>query len=204
MTREVREKIFEPFFTTKGLGKGTGLGLATVYGIVKQHRGHIEVESAPGEGTTFRLYFPAAEAQAEEEKRVSAPGSPMERGTETVLVAEDEDGVRDMIVATLEPLGYRVFPAASGEEALRIAEANPEDSIDLLLTDVILTGMNGRELAETLADRRPGMRVLYMSGYTDDIIAHHGVFDPGVAFFTQPFTPGELATRIRSVLGGEV
>jgi PAS domain S-box-containing protein len=198
MTDEVRERVFEPFFTTKKIGKGTGLGLATVYGIVKQHNGHIFAFSEPGEGTTFKVYFPALEEEQFSEqlngKVTRAPG-----GEETLLVVDDDPMVRKLVVDTLRPLGYGLLEASGGEDALGVSRKLSRE-IDLLLTDVIMTGMNGRELAEKLKENRPDTRILYMSGYTDEIIAHYGVLDEGIAFIQKPLTPTSLAQKVRGVL----
>jgi PAS domain S-box-containing protein len=190
-------RVFEPFFTTKERDKGTGLGLSTVYGIVKQHGGNIRVYSEPERGTTFKIYFP----------RLSADSSPAEAavtfdsigGTETLLVAEDDAAVRETACTLLERLGYQVFSAASGARALEVAAAH-EGEIVLLLSDVIMPGMNGRELYEKLAVTRPDLRVLYMSGYTEEAIARHGVLRPGTALLQKPFSVRELAAMVREIL----
>ncbi len=197
MSHEVQKKIFEPFFTTKELGKGTGLGLATIYGIVKQHKGHIFVYSEPGNGTTFKVYLPivpGGEPPIDQAEEIEIQG-----GTETILVAEDEPAILNLVARVLPPLGYRVLGAASGEEALEISKQTPE-RIDLLLTDVIMPGINGRQLADTLAKTRPGTKVLYMSGYTDEVIAHKGVLEPGINFINKPLLPMDLAKKIREIL----
>src|SRR5881396_2639989 len=193
MDEEVQAHLFEPFFTTKPRGKGSGLGLATVYGIVRQSGGHIAVDSAPGRGATFRIYLPRVEAPLDPTDRptpVTAPAA----GSETILLVEDEHLVRLLARKVLERAGYRVLVAAGGAEALELAEryAGP---IHLLLTDVVMPGMNGRALMRRLAPLRPDLRVLYMSGYADEAVAQHGVLDPGTAFLQKPFTPGGLADR---------
>ncbi|MDA8164018.1 MAG: ATP-binding protein [Desulfobacteraceae bacterium] len=193
----IREKIFEPFFTTKGMGQGTGLGLATVFGIVKQHKGHIYLYSEPGKGTTFKVYLPAAAGEPESATAARLPGMP--GGRETILVVDDESSIRSLIADTLRPLGYRLLTAANGAEALAVARET-EGAIDLLLTDVVMKGMNGRELAESMIQERPEMKVLYMSGYTDNVIAHQGVLKPGITLLDKPLTPSLLASRIREVL----
>jgi two-component system, cell cycle sensor histidine kinase and response regulator CckA len=193
----IREKIFEPFFTTKGLGKGTGLGLATVFGIVKQHKGHIYLYSEPGKGTTFKIYLPVAAGETERSAAINRAAMP--GGSETILVVEDESSIRGLIVDTLEPLGYRLLTAATGDEALAV-NRQTEGAIDLLLTDVVMKGMNGREVAENLVQDRPGMKVVYMSGYTDNVIAHQGVLGPGVILLNKPLSPSFLSSRIREVL----
>ncbi len=197
MTPEVQARIFEPFFTTKEPGKGTGLGLSTVYGIVRQSDGHIHVESEPGHGTRFEVRFPRAEAPV----RVVSPGRPgtAPGGTERILLVEDNDQLRNLARETLEHAGYTVVPAADGAEALRVA-GQMDDRIDLVLTDVVMPGMSGRRLAEDLLAVRPALRVLYMSGYTDDAILLHGVSVAGVAFLPKPFMPSELARKVREVL----
>ena len=201
MDAETQKHIFEPFFTTKEKGKGTGLGLATVYGIVKQSEGYIWVDSAPGAGTTVRVYLPWVEAEpVPEPKPPVAPEQMPARGTETVLLVEDEDMVRRMTREVLEGAGYRVLEASSGFEALRVS-AGHGGRLDLLLTDVVMPGMSGRELAERLAPVRPGMKVLYMSGHTDDAIFHHGVTQAGTGFLQKPFTPDALERRVRDLLG---
>ncbi len=201
MTEEVREHLFEPFFTTKETGKGTGLGLAMVYGVVKQHGGHIQVETEPGAGTTFRIYLPATDEREEERSDPKAPPA-MHGGTETVLVVDDDSSVLRLIADTLRPLGYRVLEASRGEEALALCRSrNPP--VDLLLTDVIMPGMNGRELAEACRRVCPGIRVMFMSGYTDDVITHLGVLEEGVVFLTKPLRPSVLSARLRAVLDHE-
>ncbi|HVH08708.1 MAG TPA: PAS domain S-box protein [Gemmatimonadales bacterium] len=198
MDPETQGHLFEPFFTTKEKGKGTGLGLATVYGIVKQSGGFIWVTSELGVGNTFNIYLPRVEAAVEP---VGSRGAqmPVARGTETVLVAEDEAPVRAVARQTLERYGYRVLEAPSAEAALDVAERY-SGPIHLLLTDVIMPGLSGRELATRLAARRPETRVIYMSGYTDDEITRHGVLEPGFTFVQKPFTPEALARAVREVL----
>jgi CheY-like chemotaxis protein len=201
MDPETQKHIFEPFFTTKEKGKGTGLGLATVYGIVKQSEGYIWVESAPGAGTSVKVYLPRVEAEpAAEELRRPAVPEQLPRATETVLLVEDEDMVRRMTREVLEGAGYRVLEASSGFEALRVS-AGHNGRLDLLLTDVVMPGMSGRELSERLAPVRPAMKVLYMSGHTDDAIFHHGVTQAGTGFLQKPFTPDALERRVRALLG---
>jgi signal transduction histidine kinase len=199
MTPEILARVFEPFFTTKERGKGTGLGLATVYGIVQQSDGHVRVDSAPGAGTTFRVYLPRVEAPVEA-PREAAPVTAPEAGSETVLVAEDEPLVRVLVRKTLTQAGYRVLEAGGGEEALQLA-ARHDGTIHLLVTDVVMPGMSGRELMRRLAEVRPSVKVLYMSGYSDEAVERHGVLDPGTAFIQKPFTPSVLARRVREVLG---
>src|SRR5436309_2998798 len=191
------ERAFEPFFTTKPRGKGTGLGLATVYGIVRQSGGHVDVESTPGAGTTFRIYLPRVVEAADQrvEGAVAAPA----RGAETVLVVEDDAHVRLLARKVLEQAGYRVLVAAGGKEALAAAEAH-EGPIDLLMTDVVMPEMSGRTLTRRLTQRHPGLKVLYMSGYSDADIAQHGVFEAGIPFIKKPFTPSLLTQKLREVL----
>ncbi len=198
MTEEVRAHAFDPFFTTKEKGKGTGLGLATVYGIVKQSGGNIWVYSEPGKGTTFKVYFPRVGAPAEEEAAREA-GEAV-KGTGTVLLAEDEERVRKLGRQFLEASGYRVLEAKSASEALELM-AQHEGEIDLLITDVIMPQMSGRELAERVVKQKPGIRVLFMSGYTDDVIVRHGELEAGTAFLQKPFTRDALARKLRELLG---
>jgi hypothetical protein len=198
MDAETRQHIFEPFFTTKEKGKGTGLGLATVYGIVKQAGGDIWVYSEPGQGTTFKLYFPRV-TEAAPEPVLAEAETPSET-LETVLVVEDEQAVRDLTVKMLQKLGYRVLTAASGAEALEISGTHP-GPIAALLTDVVMPGMSGRQLADALMTRRPDMKVLFLSGYTEDTIVHHGVLDGKVEFLAKPFSREVLAKKLRDVLG---
>ena len=182
--REIQAQIFEPFFTTKEQGKGTGLGLATVYGIVKQSGGYIEVDSEPGQGTAFRIYLPRLDAAA---------------ATETILLVEDEEGVRELARDILRASGYTVLEARNGAEALLLCERH-QGPLDMLLTDVVMPRMSGRELAERLAPLRPELSVLYMSGYTDDAVIRHGVLAAGTAFLQKPFTPAALVQRVRETL----
>jgi PAS domain S-box-containing protein len=198
MDAETQEHIFEPFYTTKPQGHGTGLGLATVFGIVKQHGGNIWVYSEPGYGSTFKVYLPVAEI-----KDKSWTGTPEDisdlRGTETVLVVEDEPGVRQLVCDTLLENGYQVLQASNPDEVISLAEDHLA-KIDMLLTDVIMPGMNGRQLYENLVRHHPNLKVLYMSGYTDNVIVHHGVLNDGTAFLQKPFTLGNLLRKVRTVL----
>lgn len=198
MDAERQKHIFEPFFTTKAVGKGTGLGLATVYGIVKQNGGFIEVDSAPGKGTRFRVYLPRHEGEPGEVEPVPE-AVPARRGGETVLVVEDEPMNLDVTVMLLETLGYRVLAAGTPAEALRVLEAEG-GKVDLLLTDVVMPGMNGRDLAEKAWALKPGLKVLFMSGYTADIIANQGTLPEDVQLLDKPFTLEDLAARVRSTL----
>jgi CheY-like chemotaxis protein len=198
MDDERLEHIFEPFFTTKGVGKGTGLGLATVYGIVKQNSGFIEVSSRIGEGTTFRVHLPRSEGGVEELAAASSAASSL--GTlEKILVVEDERMNLEVTGMLLETLGYEVLATSSPSEALRILEAEGQ-GVRMLLTDIIMPEMNGRELAERAQALRPGLGCLFMSGYTDDVIARHGVLPEEVKLLEKPFTLESLAGRIREVL----
>lgn len=201
MTREVMAHIFEPFFTTKQHQGGTGLGLATIYGIVKQNRGFVNVYSEPGKGTTFRIYLPRAAGEAVPEASVSVAQGDDPGGAETVMLVEDEAGIRKVVASQLERLGYRLLVAADPETALRMARAHA-GVIHLLVTDVVMPGMSGRELADRLTQSRPGLKCLYMSGYTENVIVHHGVLDPGVAFLQKPVSMHALSRRIRAILDG--
>ncbi|MDX2263251.1 MAG: PAS domain S-box protein [Gemmatimonadales bacterium] len=200
MPPEVLERVFEPFFTTKEVGKGTGLGLAMVFGIVQQSGGSIHVYSEPGRGSTFKVYLPMVSevlsAAAPEEKSFDV------RGTETVLLVEDEDAVRRLARRILSMHGYLVLSAGDGEEAMRVAESH-EGAIDLLLTDVVMPNLSGPELARALGARYPALKLLFMSGYTDDAVVRHGLIEAGVAFIQKPYTPAGLARKVRSVLDGE-
>ena len=196
--RAAQARLFEPFFTTKEFGKGTGLGLATVYGIVKQSGGYIWVYSEPGRGATFKVYLPRVEQAGEP---VAAPQPPARAlgGTETILLAEDEAAVRNLARRVLEKHGYKLLLAATGRDGVQVAEQHAAP-IDLLVTDVVMPEMGGRELAQRLTARQPGLKVLFLSGYTDDAIVHHGVLDAGVAFLQKPFKPDDLVRKIREVL----
>ena len=191
-------RIFEPFFTTKPKGYGTGLGLSTVYGIVKQSGGNVWVYSEPGRGSTFKVYFPRVEQAVDQLARV--PTSDVVTGSETILVVEDEPGVRGLVRRVLQRYGYRVLVAGTPSEALALEERYTE-AIDLLLTDVVLPEMSGRSLANVMATRRPSTRVMYMSGYTDGAIVHQGMLEPNTPFLQKPFTPDALARKVRAVLG---
>jgi two-component system cell cycle sensor histidine kinase/response regulator CckA len=196
MTPDVQARLFEPFFTTKALGKGTGLGLATVHGIVMRSGGSVTVDSEVGKGTSFKVYFPPADATA---MAVEAPPVARPRAeAQTVLVVEDADGLRELTKRLLERQGYTVLVAANADEALRVFEGNA--SIDVLLTDVVMPGGSGPELTRRLVERRPALKVIFMSGYTEDAIVHHGVLNPGIAFLHKPFTSETLGRKIREVL----
>jgi CheY-like chemotaxis protein len=197
---QTRVHLFEPFFTTKGPGKGTGLGLPTVYGIVKQSGGWIWVSSELSKGTTFTIYLPRIEAEAAsvaEKPPAAAKGG----NDQTVLVVEDQDAVRRLATAILKSAGYRVLSAADGSEALAL-EAQHQGPIDLALTDVVLPGMTGKQLADRLKVVRPEIKVLFTSGYPRDVIADRGVVDRDVAYLAKPYSPDELAAKVREVLGG--
>ena len=198
MDEETRQHIFEPFFTTKEVGKGTGLGLSMVYGIVRQSGGTIWVYSEAGQGTTFKIYFPRVTAEVKESGQASQPFDAL-RGTETILLVEDADLVRTLTRRVLENAGYRVLEAASAEAAIRLCESI-HDKIGLLLTDVVMPGMNVDDMSKILLAKQPGMPVLYMSGYTDDAIVQRGVFEAGVNFLEKPFSPASLALKVREVL----
>ena len=201
MDAATRKRIFEPFFTTKEPGKGTGLGLATVQEVVRDRQGYIEVESEVGKGTTFRIYLPRADSAA-----AGCPASTaamgVHLGSETILVVEDEENVRAMTRQLLRGCGYQVLESASGEEALRLAETH-SGPIDLLLTDVVMPRMNGHDLAEMLKSRRPGLKVVYMSGYDRDAIVRHAVLDPDTPYIQKPFVPQAMAAVVRRVLDGK-
>jgi len=200
MGKEVLEHVFEPFFTTKPVGEGTGLGLATVYGIVKQNEGFVYVDSEPGKGSTFRIYLPPVAGEAAGTEADSAPEAPRGRG-ETLLLVEDEAAILDVGRTMLEGLGYTVLAVRTPEEALRISGPRA-GGIHLLITDVVMPGMNGRELADRLGTIDPGLKCLFMSGYTADAIVHRGVLDEGVNFLQKPFTLNGLARKVREALDG--
>jgi two-component system cell cycle sensor histidine kinase/response regulator CckA len=198
MDEKTKACIFEPFFTTKGPGKGTGLGLAVVHGIISQSGGHIDVTSEPGRGATFKIYLPCIEEATKTDKPLSGI-RPSPHGTETILLAEDEVGVRRLARHALELAGYRVLEAGDGIEALSVAENHP-GRIDLLVTDVVMPEMGGRQLADHLTVVRPGIKVLFLSGYTDDTVVRHGVLGSEIDFLTKPFTASVLTARVREVL----
>jgi CheY-like chemotaxis protein len=198
MDEQTGARVFEPFFTTKGMGKGTGLGLSTVYGIVKQSGGDIQVHSAPGQGSTFKIYLPRELLAVGRTPSVPPPVTRV-GGTETIIVVEDEDAVRILAKRILRAAGYTVLTAASGGEALVACESYTGD-IHLVLTDVVMPLMGGQVLVQRLAKVRPKMKILYMSGYTDDTIVHHGVLDPGTHFIGKPFSAANLTTKVREVL----
>lgn len=199
MDAATQARIFEPFFTTKGVGKGTGLGLATVYGIVKQSQGSIFVYSEVNRGTSFKIYLPRIEGAAEEAPRIEAKAPSRPSGNETLLIVEDDEAVRALTRTVLRNSAYHVIESADGAEALRWAEGHA-DPIHLLVTDVVMPGMSGRELAERMTDLRKEVKVLYVSGYTDDSVVRHGLLEAEVAFLQKPFTPDALARKVREVL----
>jgi CheY-like chemotaxis protein len=199
MSEEVQRHVFEPFYTTKEKCRGTGLGLATVYGIVQQSQGCISVYSEPDKGSTFKIYFPRLPA-GETEKAPSRLSTPDSLGTETILVVEDQDSVRTLAVLALKSSGYVVLEAANGQQALRLAEscAGP---IHAMVTDVVMPGMSGPELASRMRDVRPETRVIFTSGYTDDVVVTRGVLTRGVEYLSKPYSLGVLLATVRRVLG---
>ena len=198
MSAEVKQHLFEPFFTTKEAGRGTGLGLATVYGIVRQSAGWIGVTSELEQGTTINIYLPRIDAEVQAQPGAGTPGT-APRGSETVLVVEDQEAVRRLICIILEDYGYRVLQVSNGPDAIAVAKQYPQ-TIHLLLTDVVLPLMDGRALADKLMAARPDLKVLFMSGYTEEQIGHHGVLDSGLAYLPKPFSPEELAAKVREAL----
>jgi CheY-like chemotaxis protein len=199
MPADVIERAFDPFFTTKGVGKGTGLGLSQVFGFVKQSGGHVKIYSEPGVGTTIKLYLPRHHGMAEvAEELAHGVDLPQAREGEIILVVEDEDRVRQLSVDTLRELGYIVIHASNGRHALEKLDTHPH--IDLLFTDVIMPEMNGRKLADAARERRPGLKVLYTTGYTKNAIVHNGMLDHDVNFLAKPFTVTQLAVKVRQVL----
>jgi len=199
MDRETLSRIFEPFFTTKGVGEGTGLGLATVYGIVKQNNGFINVYSEPGKGTIFKIYIPRPQPAGAVAGK-TAVSAEVSTGTETVLLVEDEEAVLTLGAKLLEQLGYKVLAANGPNRALQLAEEY-EGPIHLLMTDVVMPDMNGRDLRQRLISRRPGLKSLFMSGYTANVIAHHGILEEGILFLQKPFSRQALAAKLREALG---
>ena len=204
MDAAVRARLFEPFFTTKSKDKGTGLGLSVAYGIVKQSGGSIQVTSDPGRGATFTIYLPAVgEEGGVVVVEPATPAAGATRGAETVLVAEDEEPVRALVREVLHRSGYTVFEASGGEEAISLSQRHPEP-IHLLLTDLVMPGIGGRILADRLAPLRPAMKVLYMSGYTDDEMMREAVQQAAVAFLPKPFSADTLLRKVRDVLDSPV
>jgi len=193
---DVLRRVFEPFFTTKDKGKGTGLGLAMVYGFIKQSDGHIRIFSELGHGTTVRMYLPRA-LGGSPHAAVAAGAFRIIHGTETILLVEDDEQVRRFALSQLKSLGYNVLQAHNGVEAMELIERN--ERIDLLFTDVVMPGMSGRQLADSARQRRPGLKVLFTSGYNEDAVVHHGRLDHGVQLLPKPYRRRELAKRIRSI-----
>jgi PAS domain S-box-containing protein len=201
MSPEVKEKIFDPFFTTKGKGKGTGLGLSTVYGIVKQSKGYVWVYSEPNQGTTFKIYLPCVDEEADDLScQVEAGDFP--RGDETILLVEDEDSLRSLTTKVLRDQGYTVLEAANGDEAMRLARELTHQKTDLVLTDLVMPQMGGKELVEQFKLFHPYAKILFISGYTDGAIIHQASIEPGTPFLQKPFSPMELAKKVREVLDG--
>jgi CheY-like chemotaxis protein len=198
MDKETQSHLFEPFFTTKELGKGTGLGLATVYGIVKQNNGFIDVSSQPGQGTVFTIYLPRYAGKAEQAQTERTAGLIL-HGQETILLVEDEPANLKLVRMMLERQGYTVLAAGTPGQAIRLARERVGE-IHLLMTDVVMPVMNGRDLARNLLSFHPGLKRLFMSGYTADVIAHHGVLEDGVFFIQKPFSRKDLAVRVREAL----
>jgi CheY-like chemotaxis protein len=195
----LHEKVFEPFFTTKDVGKGTGLGLSMVYGFVKQSGGHIKIDSEEGQGTTFRLYLPRSSGEQEVEPAAVVP---LPGGDETILVVEDDALVRNTVIGRLKDLGYTTFAAGNAAEALALVDEGAQ--FDLLFTDVVMPGgMNGRELALEVAKRRPGIRVLFTSGYSESAVVHEGRLDRDVALLAKPYRQADLAQKVREALARE-
>jgi CheY-like chemotaxis protein len=201
MSAEVLRHAFEPFFTTKGPGQGTGLGLATCYGIISQHGGGIELYSEPGHGTSVKVYLPRADMDVIE-PTINQLRAELPRGTETVLLAEDEAAVRTLVARTLRAQGYSVLEATNGAEALAVAEQHTGTPIRLLLTDMIMPQIGGYELAQRMRLRIPGIRVLLMSGYTDNVAVRSGALDHSFTFLQKPFTPAALVQNVRQALDG--
>jgi signal transduction histidine kinase len=202
MTEEVKAHLFEAFFTTKPFGKGTGLGLSTCQTIVNQSGGHIDIESELGKGSTFKIYFPRVEQPVDVAAK-PVPTGPAPRGTETVLLVEDESAVRHLACNILESQGYKVLQASNGKDALRVVREHKGEPIQLVVTDVIMPMMSGKVMSEWLKTIYPQLKILFTSGYTDDVISHHGVLEPGVEFLAKPYAPATLGTRVRALLDNE-
>jgi CheY-like chemotaxis protein len=206
MPRDVVERAFEPFFTTKDIGKGTGLGLSMVYGFVKQSNGHVEIDSMPDRGTTVRIFLPALAAGTASDARSTdtiAPDARARGRGETILVTEDDDGVRFYVMSALRELGYQVLEASNATAALEII-ARPGTRVDLLLSDVVMPGINGRELANRARELQPNIRVLFMTGYSQDAFVHQGRLDPDIELIEKPFRSERLAARVRAMLDAEM
>jgi len=199
MNEEVRSHLFEPFFTTKGRDKGTGLGLATCHGIIKQSGGYIHVYTEEGHGTAFKVYLPTVAGTADEAKPAAEAGI-VQTGSETVLLVEDEDRVREFAVRLLREAGYAVLEARNGTDALRVLQEQASRKIDIMVTDVIMPQMGGKELADQLRQLRPSTRILFVSGYTGDALDNSGVLQSGAAFLEKPFSAVRLTQKIREVL----
>jgi CheY-like chemotaxis protein len=200
MTDEVKTHLFEAFFTTKPIGKGTGLGLATCQSIVRQCGGHIDVSSELGQGTIFNVYFPCVEKPGVDTSASLNQLGAVKGGTETLLIVEDEASLRNLARAVLEKRGYKVLLASDGLDGLRAVREHQGTPISLVITDVIMPGMNGKVMADKLLADHPGLRILFTSGYTDDAIAPEGVLDPGVHLLLKPHTPATLARKVRELL----
>jgi CheY-like chemotaxis protein len=201
MPKDIVEKATEPFFTTKPAGQGTGLGLSQVYGFVKQSGGHLRIYSEPGEGTTVKIYLPRCVASVQELPPPTIDPRLQEGSGETILVVEDDADVRDYVVETLRGVGYRVLEAVDAEAALAVLATNTQ--IQLMLTDVVMPGMNGRALADSVRRSHPGVKTLFMTGYSRNAIVHQGRLDPGVALIQKPFSQASLAFRIRTILDSQ-
>lgn len=199
MSPEVKEKIFDPFFTTKGKGKGTGLGLSAVYGIVKQSGGYIWVYSEQNQGTVFKIYLPRVDEEAEDLSSRSDSGH-LPKGTETILVVEDDPSVRGLAALVLRQQGYTVLEATNGNEGIELARGQMEEKIHLLITDLVMPQMGGKELAQQFKAHQSDARVLFISGYTDGAIMHQASIEPGTPFLQKPFSPIDLAKKVREVL----
>jgi CheY-like chemotaxis protein len=202
MDKEVQARLYEPFFTTKGMGQGTGLGLATVYGIVKQNNGFINVYSEPGKGTSFKIFLPRQAGQPVK-MPPKDPKAPVPRGHETILLVEDEPLILNLTTRMLQGLGYTVLAAGTPQEAIRLA-GDHSSEIPLLCTDVIMPEMSGLDLVKILGSSNPNIKCLYMSGYTANVITHNGVLDEGVHFIQKPFMIGDLAGKVREALNGDL
>jgi CheY-like chemotaxis protein len=199
MSEEVKARVFEPFFSTKGVGQGTGLGLATCHGILKQSGGHINVYSEPARGTTFKIYLPQAESPAKAPAPSAGP-SPLPHGTETILLVEDDSALREMAETLLRRLGYTVLTAINGVEALSLIHQQGTGRIDVLFTDIVMPHMGGKELADRVHALFPHTKILFTSAYTENAIVHQGVLNEGVVLLQKPFTLAVLAFKLRAVL----
>ena len=200
MTEETRAHIFDPFFTTKETGKGTGLGLSTCYGIISQNGGHINVESEPGRGATIEVFLPVVEGEAQIPNQHRQDYQEPPQGTETVLLVEDNDLVREVASISLRERGYNVIEAENGIDALNLARQHGKGTIDLVLTDIVMPEMGGRQLTEQIRQKWPTIKIIYMSGYTNDEISESGITETGAGFMQKPFTPAALAQKVREVL----